>query len=652
MSLLKSRTLIGLSFFLFFGSALAQMPSGKGNLPLFSFYNTKKLATAICKNANTDEDKAKAIFAWITYHIKYDGNRYKQSSIKRYSSNHILWRKRALCDEYANLFNDLCKAVDVKSFTVDGYFKSATVEFDDTLYTSEHAWNMVKIDQSWQLVDVTISAGYLTYVPSFLERLNALLFRPITRSKLKFIRSQDTSYFLSDPNYFVATHLPSLPEFQNLESPLSLYDFQNCRNNRCYSTQNAQSNLGSIEDWNNSTPKERFIWHADSSVAFNYRNQFVRAFDLQNAAYQTLLEIGYSPKKKEIPYDVQGLKKVLQYIDSSNATIPNARAYIQEEYYHRKYKNQYRHKLAQISIKPVLNQNKRTLTFSKKVPIRNKRKLSNYTRVDANLLTQKSNLQDKKLQIQQEDADSNAESFKNEFNYNEKQISNFLDSARGIEKKLQHNLSIISDSLLPASYIKLAQIERFQDLICQLTMYSNTLRINHFDNLDDELQDAQVFRTMFNDSLKDAIQIRNQNVRECASLELDNNDYLGILKQLHQQTKQMVDANALLGIDNSKMYSQSLQLICANIDSMVANHHYLKEYFVYEAAWAKPILKQSRNQGKRLKAELAYEETRFNVKQNLISKRNLAYKDLLTKLSKTNREYKTSLKPLVKKLSR
>ncbi|MCF8254602.1 MAG: hypothetical protein K9H61_01870 [Bacteroidia bacterium] len=633
-------------------NSYAQKNNGKGNLPIFSFYNPNKLAKAICKNASTDEEKVRAISNWITYHIKYDCKRFVNSDLKRYSSKRVLFRKHAMCDEYSVLFNDLCQVVNVKSFSVEGYSKGFDFELDDTLYTPDHMWNMVKVDESWHLMDLTFASGYSYYGPSFWERLNVILFRPVTCSKLKYVKKRDSTYLLSNPQKFVINHLPSIPEFQNLDQPISLYDFQNCLESNCPSTDDNIKLNGSPNDWFSSTEKDRRLWQSNGAVNFNIRNQITKALDYQIASYQNLVELGYNPKSKELPNDLAGLKLSMVYLDSSMLTIPVARAFIQEEYYSRKYKNQYRHKLARQTINPVLNQNKRVLSFSKKVPVKNKRKLKNYGKMDENLLIQKANLIEGSLQIIKLFSDTNSESFKNEFVYNEKQMNNFLDSALIIEKLIKRNIHIISDSLIPATYKKLSEIARFQDLICKLTSYSNSLRIHHYDNLDAELEDAQNFRILFNDSLKYAIWVRNQNMRESANLELDTKDLLAILKSLLQQTKAAVNANATLGLDNRKEYQEILQLSCKNIDSLLACHKVFENYYAYEINWAKPVLKKSRAQAKRLIAENAYENTRFKVKLELISNRNLSYKKLLTNLNKQNRANKTILKPQIKKLSK
>lgn len=631
--------------FLFLGSNVyAQFPSGKGNAPIRTFYNPNKLAKSVCKNAGSDEERVKAIYAWICYHIKYDAKRYSKSSLKRFSSKRILWRKKALCDEYTQLFIDMCAAVDIKSFMVDGYFKSSYMEVDDTLYNADHVWNMVKVDNKWELVDVTISAGYLTYKPTFLNRIGRILFVPKKYAKLKYVRHLDTSYFLSHPDSFVFNHLPSLPEFQNKSEPLSLFDFQDCRQSNCYPSELQYVNAAAADDWYQLGFKDRFLWHADSAVKFNERNQIVRAIDLRNAAYFTLIDIGYNPKKKRQPLDVNGLKEAVIHLDSSTNTITSARFYVQEEYTQKKAKNQYRHKLAQASIKPIETQNKRTLSYAQKVQSNNNSKAYNYIKANENMNVQKENLLNKELATVKFVTDAETAAAKNKIQLNESIMLNGLDSQVNLLRFISNHTKLISETLLPEAFSKVQDIERFQENISKLTRYSNYLRMNHLDNLDEALANAQIWRIEQNDSLINALKIRNINTQKCDSLDAKNKEHLAILKQLNQIMKQAADANAMLGNNQSKLYEQSLQNTSKGFEMIASSHDNLVEFYIMEAKWSKPLLKNTSKQTNRLKAEVEFEDIRFKLKQKLITEKNDSFKELLTDLSKTNKDFKSKLK--------
>jgi hypothetical protein len=73
---------------------------------------------------------------------------------------------------------------------------------------ANHAWNAVRIDGRWQLMDPTWGAGYLD-------------------NRMRFVRFFQEHYFLTDPGAFVFDHFPEDPHWQLLERPLSAADYRN-----------------------------------------------------------------------------------------------------------------------------------------------------------------------------------------------------------------------------------------------------------------------------------------------------------------------------------------------------------------------------------------------------------------------------------------
>ncbi len=640
-------------FQLLFGQELlAQNTLGKGHLPLFNLYKPEQLSRQICANKTSEEEKVRAIYNWITYHIKYDTKRYSNAEIKRFSNKKTLFRGKALCDEYANLFETMCKAVSIKCITIDGYLKGYDYEPDDTLYAANHAWNMVKIDEHWQLVDITLSAGYLVWKPTFLEYFNPLFFKSTTRSKLKFVFKRDTSFFKADPNRFVASHLPSMAAFQNLEIPIDVYRFQVDSSKRLADVKPINGFNEMAEYWFNATEKEKHLSHADSAIGFNARNQIARAFDLNNAAYQTLVEAGYNPKNKEFPSSLTELQKADALYFQCNESIVLAKALVQEEFQKRKYKNQYRNKLAMQTIKPVLNLNKKTLAFSKKIPIRNKRKISNYAKLKENIGIQKQQLQNRSGALLQSADDSLEEWFLNKSNYNKQQLKVLGDSMLLFGKRIEQNLILMQDTLLPSLNKRINEVYAYEKILIALSQFSNVQRINHQDNLDVGLDAAQYLRLLTNDSLRSGMNERNLNMREFYRLESENRELIGMMKQCFQTMKQIVDENAGIGINNQGIYQAQLNYLLHYFDLLSESHTQIQIYLGNEINWANPMIKLTRKHAKMLEAELVYEEARRKIKQAMFVNKASLYKKLLEELKSSNRKSKTVLKTQIKRLSK
>ena len=110
------------------------------------------------------------------------------------------------CGGYAELFQILCKATGLECKMVVGYSKPD--EKSIGIYKrADHAWNAVKIQGDWKLVDVTWGSGYVeedTFYSAFNE-----------------------DYFLTDPDKFIFNHLPTHRQWKLITREVSRTDFHN-----------------------------------------------------------------------------------------------------------------------------------------------------------------------------------------------------------------------------------------------------------------------------------------------------------------------------------------------------------------------------------------------------------------------------------------
>ena len=119
------------------------------------------LAAKLTKDMDDDASKVIAITYWIAKNIKYDYQAYLSNTLDRKNSREVLKSRKALCGEYAMLFNDMCESVGVKSQTISGYVHNFDFFAGDTLYRAEHAWSTVFVDDHWELMDLTFGAGHI-----------------------------------------------------------------------------------------------------------------------------------------------------------------------------------------------------------------------------------------------------------------------------------------------------------------------------------------------------------------------------------------------------------------------------------------------------------------------------------------------------------
>lgn len=180
----------------------------------------EELSTNITKGFNTDLEKAAAIYFWVTHNVAYDvklmGKMLQQSQgvqrlpaaevlkIKKEQAMVALTKRKGVCQNYARLYRHLAMAAKLECEVIAGHSRSYSRQVG-TLGNG-HAWNAVKIDEEWRLLDCTWGAGGVNAKQKFLFK-----FRP--------------GYFLPNPGGFSYSHFPTDPEWQLLEAPLSESDY-------------------------------------------------------------------------------------------------------------------------------------------------------------------------------------------------------------------------------------------------------------------------------------------------------------------------------------------------------------------------------------------------------------------------------------------
>ena len=180
-----------------------------------NFDTTEELAARIEKDFNSDYDKARAIYSWMAFNIKYDYDAFlnpqktmrfsyrteaeKQKKIQDFNNN-ILQKtfksKKAVCEGFTLLYQHLTSLVAIKSEIIRGDSKTRLVDIGRKNANSNHAWNTVLIDGRWRLIDVTWGQGYYD------------------NNKGRMVKEFDPVYFDTQPDYFFAKHFPDSGSFR------------------------------------------------------------------------------------------------------------------------------------------------------------------------------------------------------------------------------------------------------------------------------------------------------------------------------------------------------------------------------------------------------------------------------------------------------
>ena len=177
-----------------------QAPAGKES-------SVVKLAAYLTAPAQNEIEKARAIFTWMATHITYDVKAYKSKRNGDLSPEAVLKSKKAVCSGYANLFAALAKAAGLETVSITGYSKGYSYEAGIRFRETNHAWNAVKLNGKWHLLDTTWGAGYLD-------------------ERGRFVAMFRDHFFMTPPAVFIYDHFPLQAKWQLLKPPISLGRFQ------------------------------------------------------------------------------------------------------------------------------------------------------------------------------------------------------------------------------------------------------------------------------------------------------------------------------------------------------------------------------------------------------------------------------------------
>ena len=173
---------------------------------LFNSGNSKTLNEVIAvinKNFTKPVHKARAVFYWIANNISYDWDAYTSGLIKtswdyKKDALQTFGDRKGVCDHYSSLFQYMLEQCGLEAMKISGYSKIWPDARVNTLRT-DHAWNAVKINGNWKLMDVTWASE----------------------------DDGDMEYFWFDtpPEKFIYSHLPSDTAYQFLKNKITLNEY-------------------------------------------------------------------------------------------------------------------------------------------------------------------------------------------------------------------------------------------------------------------------------------------------------------------------------------------------------------------------------------------------------------------------------------------
>ena len=235
--------------------------------PRYVQNSVESLANYLRRQCNSELHKARAIFVWICHNITYDRNSVIKGEFPSKKPEDVLRTRSAVCDGFATLYKELADKLGLQSKYLSGYSTLA-----------RHAWNAVKIEEHWYLIDSTFGAGYVNDENEFVKKFNDF-------------------YFLCPELVFFYNHYPDddiwLPDVWKNKNPT----------------------LG-LEDWKKLLKPTPALFNA------GLFNQHFRQFEYFDnfSTKESILDM-YIPKSEE---KLQNLDLACKLQDAHNNEIPNS----------------------------------------------------------------------------------------------------------------------------------------------------------------------------------------------------------------------------------------------------------------------------------------------------------------------------------------
>lgn len=193
------------------------------------------IADEITADYDTEAEKVRAIFVWITDNIEYSletlddqkKNRSKRrirskdpdekaeliQELKDKDLKKCLKRRGGVVTDYSYLFQQMCEAVDIEAGEVKGYLRRSQRRIGQMPRRPDHIWNWAKIDGKKYLFDTMLASG-------FVEKNKE------TKQK-EFVKQFNDLYFMTPPKVFILNHYPVDEKNQLLEKVKTKEEFAN-----------------------------------------------------------------------------------------------------------------------------------------------------------------------------------------------------------------------------------------------------------------------------------------------------------------------------------------------------------------------------------------------------------------------------------------
>ena len=166
----------------------------------------EELARSLSALGRDEWERTRALHVWLTQNIAYDTASFFSGRIPPQTPESVFRSGAAVCAGYAELFARVGTLMGLNVRVVSGYAKGYGYRAGTRFTGTNHAWNAVYLAGSWHLFDATWGAGHI--------------------NGRAFVRSYTDFWFDPPPELMLRTHLPERSEWQLVERPITLREFE------------------------------------------------------------------------------------------------------------------------------------------------------------------------------------------------------------------------------------------------------------------------------------------------------------------------------------------------------------------------------------------------------------------------------------------
>ena len=167
----------------------------------------RQIGEYILHTSKNDFEKVKKAHDVVCVLVKYDAESFWKKTVPDQNWKDILITGSAVCAGYANLFKKICDEINIQCEIVSGYGRGVgTSPLEEEIPAkSNHAWNIVTVNNEPYLIDSTWDSGYMDG---------------------KIAKQEYTTEWLFvKPEHFIYTHFPEEPRHQLLGKTITVSEF-------------------------------------------------------------------------------------------------------------------------------------------------------------------------------------------------------------------------------------------------------------------------------------------------------------------------------------------------------------------------------------------------------------------------------------------